>query len=707
MYEALAKLGFDTNLYDHFDYSDDNSLLSASRKGSMCLGELNIDNLTPENIDVALNEIFYSESNINSLTHHIYMVVDQFSEHNYTLIYGAMGFFNARVLTREELEFVEKYKERRLIFPGMATFQQFCLAYSGKVTHDYLMIGGGIKLHKKKRNMQDAPVIPKKQLEQKYIEYIEQKIKNFAFDCACLIKSLGIGLKCDPKKLRGINSLDYCKNLDFHIKNSSKLNEFIIQNQNTDLNTILDKTEEMFNFIKRFRLRTSGIISQDRQKRHTYIVAGSGHGKSELIRYLITKNHYMGLNVGLIDPHGDLATSILSGKNQIPKLDPDRIVYLSTDFNNEIRKHSRDTKYFDQIKELDTFGLFCINPLELPEQFKKDWQLIEDQADNIIKALAEIMNHDGDTVSKNMRTVLKPCLCALIHKENTTLFDLADFLGDDYEKYLSYAKNNCSEGQRRFFEKEFERKELDVTKNAIRNKLQSFFNSDIFTKILCGKTTVDLDSIISEEDPKKSKYLFINLAKDRTKGIATALGTFLFSSILNAAYRQKKTSKRGFFLSIDECQLVITESIGEALSESRKYGLHLTLANQYTDQIENRNIRQSVGVNTLNKFIGKSGGSTHRFLGDLVALDEAKKEWSKSPPKGTYLFYSEGIKGEKIIAPSFLVNDPKHSKEELVRFLAESYRLYYTWTKKQAKEAQKTEDNIMNTGRKTAKYSNF
>ena len=52
-----------------------------------------------------------------------------------------------------------------------------------------------------------------------------------------------------------------------------------------------------------------------------------------------------------------------------------------------------------------------------------------------------------------------------------------------------------------------------------------------------------------------------------------------------ARSRMPKEDRRPFHLFVDEFQTLVSPSIGELLSEARKYALRLTLANQHTRQI--------------------------------------------------------------------------------------------------------------------------
>src|SRR3989338_2948219 len=62
--------------------------------------------------------------------------------------------------------------------------------------------------------------------------------------------------------------------------------------------------------------------------------------------------------------------------------------------------------------------------------------------------------------------------------------------------------------------------------------------------------------------------------------------------------RQESTNRRPFYLYVDEFQNFATPSFVQMLSEARKYGLNLTIAEQSTSQQKDRNIVDIILANT-------------------------------------------------------------------------------------------------------------
>src|ERR1051326_4963242 len=61
------------------------------------------------------------------------------------------------------------------------------------------------------------------------------------------------------------------------------------------------------------------------RRQHMYVIGKTGSGKSTLLRNLILQDIEAGRGVGLIDPHGDLASELL---DFIPAWRSGHVVYL-------------------------------------------------------------------------------------------------------------------------------------------------------------------------------------------------------------------------------------------------------------------------------------------------------------------------------------------------------------------------------------------
>jgi DNA helicase HerA-like ATPase len=106
------------------------------------------------------------------------------------------------------------------------------------------------------------------------------------------------------------------------------------------------------------------------------------------------------------------------------------------------------------------------------------------------------------------------------------------------------------------------------------------------------QTTVDFAEIMNE-----GKILLVNLSKGKTgPEISRFLGLLVVPRLLITAFQRAHISeeeRRPFFLYIDEFHNFTTPALATMLSEGRKYGLSLTLANQFISQLA-PDIRESI-----------------------------------------------------------------------------------------------------------------
>jgi DNA helicase HerA-like ATPase len=68
------------------------------------------------------------------------------------------------------------------------------------------------------------------------------------------------------------------------------------------------------------------MLDPEERRRHLYVIGQIGTGKSTLLLNLIRQDLTAGEGLALLDPHGDLAESVLA---QVPKARTDDLVYIN------------------------------------------------------------------------------------------------------------------------------------------------------------------------------------------------------------------------------------------------------------------------------------------------------------------------------------------------------------------------------------------
>ena len=319
-----------------------------------------------------------------------------------------------------------------------------------------------------------------------------------------------------------------------------------------------DEEKHKINFFAKtlFKNRETifGVKDIDRL-RHIWTVGKTGTGKSTMIANMVIDDLKKGRGVAVIDPHGDLCDDIL---DYIPK------------------SRINDTIYFNPA---DKEFPIIVNPLEVVNR---------EEAELVVSGLMSIFTKIWENVwSARMEYILRNCFMTLSEVENSTLEDVLRLLSNNSFRNRTLAKIN-DQSLINFWKDEYEKMPERLQKEAIspiQNKVGQFVTSPLIRRIISPpKSTISLDTVMNER-----KILIANLSQGRLgEDNAALLGATLITKFQVTAMRRvdvPKEERTPFYLYVDEFQNFATESFVKILSEARKFGLALTLANQYMAQI--------------------------------------------------------------------------------------------------------------------------
>lgn len=338
---------------------------------------------------------------------------------------------------------------------------------------------------------------------------------------------------------------------------------------------------------------------------HTYVTGGSGSGKSETLKALVhgTLNCVPTAGMVIIDPHGDLAEQIA----RWPEFeDGERLVYVSPTLFEDLTP--------------------TINPFEADDLGPREKDVV---AQEIVEALEQLLSGEmGGTLSVNMRTVLFPCVLVLLDVPNTSFADLLTFMDDDLNMELvARARQHPRAPVREFFQHSavgFSSSHYDRTKSAIAAKLQSLRNTLSFDALVSGPSSMNLEQLVND-----GKIVVFNLAKgDIGRDASEAVGRFVLAKLQGMALRRQRlpaNERRPVHLFIDECQNYISPATIAIMEETRKYGLHLTLAQQVAGRGMSKEMLKVVLNNTNIKLSGRTKEDqvvAKLFGSDLATLQQ-------------------------------------------------------------------------------------
>jgi len=298
-----------------------------------------------------------------------------------------------------------------------------------------------------------------------------------------------------------------------------------------------------------------GIRQADRLS-HLYVIGKTGVGKSTLLEILAHQDLVGGRGFALIDPHGDLAESLAAS---IPPALADRVVYFNAPDATQPFGYNPLRRVADIRIPLAASGLL--------ETLRKLWPL----------AWGVRMEH-----------VLRNSLYALLEQYGSALPDILRLYTDKaFRRGIAARLRNPV--VRQFWLREFEDYPPRLRAEAIapiQNKLGALLSDPTLYRVLVAPA-VDLHfrSMMDE-----GQVLLVNLARGRLgEDSSLILGGLLVSTLGLAAFSRADApaeQRRPFFLYVDEFQSFTTLAFVNMLSELRKFGVGLTLANQYLAALE-------------------------------------------------------------------------------------------------------------------------
>lgn len=296
-----------------------------------------------------------------------------------------------------------------------------------------------------------------------------------------------------------------------------------------------------------------GMPRSDRG-RHLYIIGQTGAGKSGLLELLTTADILSGQGIAVIDPHGDYALNVL---RRIPANRVNDVVYFNPS----------DSDY--------PIGF---NPLEV-----SDPKLRTHACSELIGVLKRMF----DSWGPRLEYILRYSILALLDYPDATMLDITRILTD--KKFRNEVLEHVNDPVvRNFWTVEFASWNDKFAAEAVApvlNKVGAFTANPLVRNIIGQpKGGFNIREIMDGQ-----KILVVNLSRGLIgEDNAGLLGALMVTKIQMAAMSRADIpvqDRKPFYLYVDEFQNFATDSFATILSEARKYGLNLTVANQYIAQM--------------------------------------------------------------------------------------------------------------------------
>jgi len=323
---------------------------------------------------------------------------------------------------------------------------------------------------------------------------------------------------------------------------------------------------------------------------HTHVVGGTGHGKTQLLQFLI--NHDLvraqedERSVVVIDSQGDLISTI----SRLAYFDPGAAKSLA--------------ERFVLVDPNDVEHPVCLNMFDFNRDRLSGYAPLD--REKILNATIELYEYFfgallGAELTQRQGVIFKYLARLLIEIPDATIHTLRELMedGDRFRPFMEKLTGTA----RGFFATRFFDRQFNETKKQILTRLWGVLsNSSLERMFSHTQNKIDIFDLLN-----KGKIVLINTAKDLLGQEGAAIfGRFFIALIAQAAVQRaalRPHERRPCFVYIDEAQDYFDENISNLLHQARKYRVGLIFAHQNLDQL-GAGLRASVFASTTIKFAG-------------------------------------------------------------------------------------------------------
>ncbi|HZY10713.1 MAG TPA: type IV secretory system conjugative DNA transfer family protein [Bacteroidota bacterium] len=417
-----------------------------------------------------------------------------------------------------------------------------------------------------------------------------------------------------------------------------------------------------------FRRRSNAKFSADAVLAHSYCVAKTRSGKTELLKlviYNLIRNKDQDTSLLVLDPHGEFARELR------------RLKILEENLHDFI--------YVDPTIDPDHTPVF--NPFEIRDRSTVS---LAYSADTILDAFEQLLKDQA--ITGNMRRLLRHCIYALLYYDGTTMMDLLIMLQGinrnrsqkvpeffpDEERLMNMGKAVSDPLTSNFFE--FGWKDVDSrTISAVVERIDGILSHPIVRRFIIGnngQSSFDLKSYLNS-----GKIVVVNLDFTRLGNIGSeAIGRLLVSEAQNISAQRNRFSREQrpkTIIFMDECQRFVSAAIERALSEFGKFNTFLFLAHQYIEQIDDGMVKAMLS-NTENKIIGRNSAASMGAISSDVGVEKEElmqikkyEFYLKSGDKDPFKFASSDLLLDK--PGSAFYNTEEEARERIDTHMIRHY----------------------------------
>lgn len=310
-------------------------------------------------------------------------------------------------------------------------------------------------------------------------------------------------------------------------------------------------------------------MTPDMRSTHLYVCGATGTGKSKMLENLVRQDikqwHKTKCGALIIDPHGSLYDSLINW------------IAWNEKYLKDVPIVPIDLRQNDW-----TIGYNVMRPRKVA-----DPSVV---ISNFVQAMAYVWGADGTQGTPLFARLAKEVLWP-VYEKNLTLHEVQHLIHRTNKRLRTELTSGLSKGsaaQGWDFSNQLSPKDFDRIFSSTVNRFYNFLDTEKL-RLMFGQNGASLDLGKAIEE---GQIIIANLSTQNARVSeedAALFATLLLSDLWTAAKERGKGLEAGdmkpFYVYVDEFQNFITPTIAKNLDQSRGFGLHLTLANQFPRQI--------------------------------------------------------------------------------------------------------------------------
>jgi len=303
-------------------------------------------------------------------------------------------------------------------------------------------------------------------------------------------------------------------------------------------------------------------VSEEDRMRHTYIIGRTGTGKTELLKSMIIQDMRAGRGLCFLEPHGD-------GIEELLELVPP--------------ERAEDVILFDPSdREMPVaFNLLEVGNIE-------EMYFVASAIINLMYKLYD--PHKTGMVGPRFEHAVRNAMLTVAVEPGATFVEVNRVLTDS--KYVQELLPKIKDPIVRRYWTDQIAQTNDFHKSETLDYISSKFGRFVTNKLIRNIIGQSKSTLNFRKAMDEGKIVFLKLSKGLLgEEDANFLGLLLVPKVLQAALSRQdipRSERRPFYFYVDECQNFATPDFAQILSEARKYGLGMIMANQFISQLDDQ-----------------------------------------------------------------------------------------------------------------------